>query len=615
MGPRFILVTFLVASVQPAVAAEADALSISNIIQTRHFPHGTLLDPIFDNSQGNTILSYTRCGDSALWTGFTLAAESFRYKVTHSADALAFAQRALAGIQSLVDVTGNSVLARCALPENSPYAAAIQNEEAANGIHHNGNGTFWIGNTSRDEYSGIVFGLGVAYDLIDDPSTHSNVAALVARLVQFLEDHAWNVVLPDGTISSTFLDRPDQQLAFLQLAAHVNPGQFSSAYSAARATLSALSILPIGIDVLSDSSYFKFNLDTINLYTLIHLSGTPASGFYATDYNVLRRHTDNQANAFFNMIDAALNGPNATRDAETRTLLDQWLQRSRRDIPVDDTGKYPVCGSQACQPIPVPDRPTTDFLWQRSPYQLANTGGGGVIEGAGLDYILPYWMARYYGVIAPDNLREGSAASYAPTLAPDGLASVLGLALPSADGITAVVKDSAAVTRPAPLFFASTGQVNLQVPAGTALGIASITIHSPGAADTVISAETEKVAPGLFTADASGHGVAAATANGAPIFSCGASGCVSVPIDLGSAFPVYLSLYGTGIRHVTSLANVMCTIGGVNAPVLFAGAQGEYPGLDQVNVQLPLALRGAGEVDLNLTVDGQPANTVRVNLH
>src|SRR5579872_3490689 len=597
MGPRFILVTFLLANFRPAAAAEADALAISKNIQNRHFPHGTLLDPIFDNSQGDTIVSYTRCGDSALWTGFTLAAESFRYNVTHSADALADAQRALAGIQSLVDVTGNGVLARCSLPENSPYAIAIQNEEAANGIHHTGNGTFWVGNTSRDEYSGVLFGLGVACDLKDNTAMRASVAALVTRLVQNLEDHAWNVVLPDGTISSTFLDRPDQQLAFLQLGAHVNPSQFSAAYAAARVTLTPFAVLPIGIDVLSDSSYFKFNLDTINLYSLIHLGGTPVTGTYQTAYNVLRRHTDNQLNAFFNMIDAALNGPNAARDAETRTLLDQWLQRSRRDISVDDTGKYPACGNQACQPIPVPDRPTTDFLWQRSPYQLANTGGGGVIEGAGLDYILPYWMARYYGVIAPDNLREGSAASYAPTLAPDGIAAVFGLALPSADGVTAVVKDSAAVARPAPVFFASTGQVNLQVPAGTALGIASVTIHSPAAADKVISAVIEKVAPGLFTADASGHGVAAATANGALIFSCNTAGCVSVPIDLSSAAPVYLSLYGTGIRHVTSLANVICTIGGVNAPVLFAGAQGQYPGLDQVNVQVPLVLRGVGEVD------------------
>jgi hypothetical protein len=39
----------------------------------------------------------------------------------------------------------------------------------------------------------------------------------------------------------------------------------------------------------------------------------------------------------------------------------------------------------------------TDFLWQRSPFQLVG-GGIGNIETAGIDYILPYWMARYYGV-------------------------------------------------------------------------------------------------------------------------------------------------------------------------------------------------------------------------
>jgi hypothetical protein len=44
------------------------------------------------------------------------------------------------------------------------------------------------------------------------------------------------------------------------------------------------------------------------------------------------------------------------------------------------------------------DRPTTDFLWQRNPFLLVG-GGAGTIENAGIDYILPYWMARYYGTI------------------------------------------------------------------------------------------------------------------------------------------------------------------------------------------------------------------------
>jgi hypothetical protein len=44
-------------------------------------------------------------------------------------------------------------------------------------------------------------------------------------------------------------------------------------------------------------------------------------------------------------------------------------------------------------------RVATDFLWQRSPFQLSG-GGNGYIESSGLDYLLPYWMARYYGIIS-----------------------------------------------------------------------------------------------------------------------------------------------------------------------------------------------------------------------
>ena len=613
MRRRLIVVTVLLTSLRVAGAAEADALAISKNIQNRHFPHYTLLDPIFDSPTGDQIVSYTRCGDSALWTGFDLAAESFRYKVTHSADALAAAQRALAGIQSLIDVTGNNVLARCLIPVNSPYAAAIQNEESANGIYQSGPENFWVGNTSRDEYSGVLFGLGVAYDLMDDSGMKAAIAAQVTRLVQFLKDHTWNVVLPDGTSRTTFLERPDQQLAFLQLARHVNPDQFSTAYDLERVLLSPVVTLPIAFDTLSDSSYFKFNLDTINLYTLLHLEGSSFGSVYGTAYSTLRNHTSGQGNAFFDMIDFAINGPNAARDAEARQLLNQWLQRPRRDLHIDNTGKYAACGSQACQPIPVPDRPTTDFLWQRSPYQLANSGGSSIIEGAGLDYILPYWMGRYYGVIAPDNLREGSAASYTPTLAPDGIATVMGFAVASADGLTVTVKDSAAVAWPATVFFASTSQVNFLVPGGVASGTASITIQSPGSPDTVISAEIRAVAPGLFTADASGSGVAAATAN-VPVFSCSASGCGAVPIDVSSPGAVYVSLYGTGIRHRSSLAKVTCTVGGVTVPVLYAGAQSTFAGLDQVNIQLIPSLKGMGAAPVIVTVDGQATNTVQIDI-
>lgn len=55
------------------------------------------------------------------------------------------------------------------------------------------------------------------------------------------------------------------------------------------------------------------------------------------------------------------------------------------------------------------------------------------------------------------------------------------------------------------------------------------------------------------------------------------------------------------------------TIGGVGVPVTYAGAQGGYVGLDQVNVgPVPRALMGAGVVSVAVTVDGLAANPVQV---
>jgi uncharacterized protein (TIGR03437 family) len=131
-------------------------------------------------------------------------------------------------------------------------------------------------------------------------------------------------------------------------------------------------------------------------------------------------------------------------------------------------------------------------------------------------------------------------------------------------------------------------------------------------------------APGLFTANKGGTGVPAATAirriagsnitGDVPVIKCDSTGstCTAVPIDVGLDAPVYLSLYGTGIRNRSSLDKVRVTIGGVSVPVLYAGPQGQYPGLDQVNVLLVLQLRGKGDTNVVLTVDGQTANTVRI---
>jgi hypothetical protein len=385
-----------------AVASDADpdAIAISQNVRARHMPFGVVVDPVFASPTSEEIVSYTHCGDSAIWTGHYLAAEAFRFNVTRSAEALENVNYALAGIASLLNVTGTNLLARCLVPVSSPYAQAIIQEESPNGIYQNTQaGYYWIGNTSRDQYSGVFFGLAVAYDLVDDPAVQKTIAPLVTLLLDFLRAHNWFVTMPNGTISTTFVGRADQQLSLLQVGRHVNADRFSSTYDLYRFFFAAQTMMPISLEVLNDDSYFKFNLDSINLFNLIRLERSSFAGIYRGAYDVLRRHTANHQNAFFNMIDRALNGPSETRDTETREILAQWLLRPRRDLPTDLRGIYPACGAEdrACAPVPIIERPRTDFLWQRSPFQLVGQGSG-TIETAGIDYILPYWMARYYGV-------------------------------------------------------------------------------------------------------------------------------------------------------------------------------------------------------------------------
>ena len=238
----------------------------------------------------------------------------------------------------------------------------------------------------------------------------------------------------------------------------------------------------------------------------------------------------------------------------------------------------------------------------------------------------------YAGV--PVAMTNGASFALEP-VAPESIASLFGINLASSivvapagaglpnilDGTSVDITDSSGVTRPAPLFAVTPSQINLQIPLGTALGPAEVKVNRASGIPFLGSFEIERVAPGLFSADGSGRGVAAAlfqrTEEEGPdtidlIFD--ARTRRSVPIDLGAGEQeVYLLLFGTGIRGVSG--EVTATVGGANVKVLGALAQGEFVGLDQVNIG-PLdrdTFEGRGEVDLVFTVEGKATNTVTVN--
>jgi uncharacterized protein (TIGR03437 family) len=180
------------------------------------------------------------------------------------------------------------------------------------------------------------------------------------------------------------------------------------------------------------------------------------------------------------------------------------------------------------------------------------------------------------------------------------------------------------------LFFISPTQVNYLIPPETPIGPAKVRItllsnssdYSISIQDVVIS----PVAPGIFTANSNGRGVPAAVvlrvkADGLQVYEPVAvfdqtqNQFIPRPIDLGpEGEQVFMILFGTGFSYRSALSNTNVAFGGENAQVLFAGPRGNLLGLDQLNAVLPRTLAGRGNVDVVVTVDGKPTNTVGINV-
>ena len=173
---------------------------------------------------------------------------------------------------------------------------------------------------------------------------------------------------------------------------------------------------------------------------------------------------------------------------------------------------------------------------------------------------------------APNQIAVVSAASYAAQapIAPGSLASASGnnltentagavtMPLPEVLGGVAVkITDASGTARAAPLLYVSPRQVNFAVPDATVAGQAVVDVISNGITVASGPVQVERVAPGVFTANADGRGAPAAHAfrfspdgqqSMQEVFACGATpgSCTVLPIEpAGPGGLTFLTLYGT----------------------------------------------------------------------
>ena len=231
-------------------------------------------------------------------------------------------------------------------------------------------------------------------------------------------------------------------------------------------------------------------------------------------------------------------------------------------------------------------------------------------------------------VVAASNLGIVNAANYRQGFLPsDSIASAFGenlavraesataLPLPTELAGTTVTVNGLL----APLLYVSPTQINFITPSNLDAGAATIIVSNPSGSYALGAAQITPTAPSIFTADATGRGDAAALA------TVDGVNYVPQPFDITvNGKPNYVVLFGTGIRNAVALnpgdengvaESTRITIDGIEARVLYAGAQGQYVGLDQINVELPASLQGGGRrVEVVVTINGSEANRVTIRL-
>jgi len=243
--------------------------------------------------------------------------------------------------------------------------------------------------------------------------------------------------------------------------------------------------------------------------------------------------------------------------------------------------------------------------------------------------------STHYDLRFSRELKAVSAASYrGDALAAGSINTIFGtqmttvsweaassLPLPFRLGGTEIeVLDSQGILHPAPLFYVghiaagayAYDQINFYLPEDVAAGEAVITVTSAAGDVSEDIVQVRPVAPALFTTDASGSGevVMISTIDGVSY----ASGAVKQDAE----HDVYLILFGTGWRYAngTNLSNswpVVVEINHTPVQVLYAGAQGGFVGLDQINLLLPRDL-APGVYPLTVRTGHQVSNTAQLRV-
>jgi hypothetical protein len=312
-------------------------------------------------------------------------------------------------------------------------------------------GWCWLDNVSQDEYAGHMLALGALYKLVDVADVQETVKDLLAQVAEHLAAnglyfidwdgretehgklHALSLADTPGFLSSMSMDyilmgavasgREDLWRYYTDCLLQVNGQCEGWPYPEEGPYTDFLDqmLLYFG-DEGCKSNYNNFSMVYTSLHNLIWFeTNAPVREKVQEAFDAhFMREADQpralivQKNPWFNLGWAAFkrlgpgsDGP-AVQAVEDAICSLKKFPASKVQAAMDPAAKYAhYCdqrngGSAAEFPVPVEERCVSTFEWWSDPYDRDTCGADPWTVLMPGDYLLPYWMGRYFGFIPGD---------------------------------------------------------------------------------------------------------------------------------------------------------------------------------------------------------------------
>jgi len=200
------------------------------LMRGNHWNEGTMMQHVIFPPAGKETPIVGSQEDCAFHTGGYLAALSYRYAVTQDPEVRMWADQTMAGILKLEAVTG---LPGCVARSFNKTDASNWHEKAyffPEEWHASTalEGYRWLGDLSVDQFTGLIYGVGVYWELCADEAHKAQAADFVSRVVGRCVEYNFRIVDVDNkmTLWGNFCpDLPHENLNALLILSHLKTAQ------------------------------------------------------------------------------------------------------------------------------------------------------------------------------------------------------------------------------------------------------------------------------------------------------------------------------------------------------------------------------------------------------